>query len=110
MANEGMHIEPHSKSHPDLRAQERDLVIYQVLGSRETIEAHLGYRPRYFAYPSGRYDDQVLDIVSALDFWGAVTTSGGTWHGYDDRFEWTRVRVRGVTQLEDFIDLVNQER
>jgi peptidoglycan/xylan/chitin deacetylase (PgdA/CDA1 family) len=106
MASSGMRIEPHSKSHPDLSDQDREFVIYQLLGSRETLEAYLGYRPRYFAYPSGRYDDQVLDVIEELDYWGAVTTSGGIWHGFNDRFEWTRVRVRNVTSLEEFVDLI----
>ncbi len=106
MAQRGMRFEPHSKTHPDLSGQERDYVIYQVLGSRETIEAHLEHRPRYFAYPGGRYDEQVLDIMAELDYWGAVTTAGGTWHGFNDRYEWSRVRIRNVTHLEKFIDLI----
>jgi peptidoglycan/xylan/chitin deacetylase (PgdA/CDA1 family) len=106
MARSGMRFEPHSKSHPDLRGQDREFVIFQLLGSRETLEAHLDYRPRYFAYPSGRYDDQVLAIVEELDYWGAVTTAGGIWHGFNDRFEWTRVRIRNVTSLEEFADFV----
>lgn len=106
MAAEGMRFEPHSKNHPDLRDQERDFVIYQLLGSRETLEAYLGYTPRYFAYPSGRYDEQVLEVIAELDFWGAVTTAGGVWHGYNDRYEWTRVRIRNSTSLTEFIDLI----
>jgi len=106
MARAGMNIEPHSKTHPDLRGQDRDYVIYQVLGSRETIEAHLGFKPRYFAYPSGRYDDQVLDIMEELDYWGGVTTSSGSWHSFVDRYEWRRLRIRNVTNLAEFIDLL----
>jgi len=106
MALAGMRIEPHSKTHPDLREQDRDYVIYQVLGSRETLEAHLNHKPRYFAYPGGRYDEQVLDIMAELDYWGAVTTVGGEWHGFDDRYEWTRVRIRNVTHFDEFVDLV----
>lgn len=106
MAQAGMRFEPHSKSHPDLREQEREFVIYEVLGSMETLEAYIGYTPRYFAYPSGRYDDQVIDIMAELDFWGAVTTTGGTWHGFNDRYEWTRVRIRNVTPLDEFADLI----
>ncbi len=106
MVRSGMRFEPHSKSHPDLNGQDREFVIFQLLGSRETLEAHLDHRPRYFAYPSGRYDDQVLAIVEELDYWGAVTTAGGTWHGFNDRFEWTRVRIRNVTSLGEFVDFV----
>ncbi|MFN2187218.1 MAG: polysaccharide deacetylase family protein [Candidatus Promineifilaceae bacterium] len=106
MSDAGMSIEPHSKTHPDLTGQDRDFVIYQMLGSSETIEARTGIKPRYFAYPSGRYDEEVMQITEELEFWGAVTTLGGVWHGYNDRYEWTRLRVRNVTQLLDFIDML----
>ena len=102
MAAAGHRFEPHSKTHPDLTVNDRDFIIWEVQGSRETIAAYIGYLPRYFAYPSGRYNGEVMQIIAELDFWGAVTTLGGVWNGYNDRFEWTRMRVRDVTTLDDF--------
>jgi peptidoglycan/xylan/chitin deacetylase (PgdA/CDA1 family) len=107
MSRSGMQIEPHSKTHLDLRDRERPFLIYEILGSQETIEAHTGQKPRYFAYPSGRYDDAVIDVLQELEFWGAVTTAAGNWHGFEDRFEWSRMRVRHDTTIAEFIDLVN---
>ncbi|MFQ5421300.1 MAG: polysaccharide deacetylase family protein [Anaerolineae bacterium] len=107
MAAAGIRFEPHTKTHPDLRGQSRDYLIYQVLGSRETIAAHVGYMPRFFTYPSGRYDEGTIQILQELDFWGALTTWSGKWHGFDDRYEWTRLRVRNNTYLPEFIDLVD---
>jgi len=107
MAKAGMRIEPHSKTHPDLTRYDRDFVLWEVLGSAETIAAHIGYRPRYFAYPGGRYDDDVRKIVAELDFWGAVTTEGGLWHGFNDRYDWPRVRIRLTTAIEEFPNLLD---
>ncbi len=107
MAAAGMRIEPHSKTHPDLTIQEREFIIWEVLGSQETIASHIGYRPRYFAYPGGRYNEEVLQIVAELDFWGAVTTTNGNWHGFNDRFEWGRVRMRNTTSPAELADLIN---
>ena len=107
MAGAGMRIEPHSKTHPDLTGEERDYVIFEVLGSQETIAAHIGYTPRYFCYPGGRYDDETMAIIEELNFWGAVTTADGSWHGFDERFEWSRIRMRNTTALAEFADLVN---
>ena len=107
MVDAGMRIEPHSKTHADLSGQEREYIVYEVLGSQESIAAHVGYTPRYFCYPGGRYDELTLEVVQDLDFWGAVTTAGGEWHGYDDRYEWSRVRMRNTTTLAEFIGLVN---
>ncbi|MCB8920904.1 MAG: polysaccharide deacetylase family protein [Ardenticatenaceae bacterium] len=107
MAAAGMRFESHSRSHPDLRGQPRDYLIWQILGSQETIAYHIGYTPRYFSYPAGQYDDDTIDVLQALDFWGAVTTAGGKWQGFDDRYMWTRLRVRNTTPLPEFIDLVD---
>lgn len=107
MSAAGMRFESHSRSHPDLRGQPRDYLIWQILGSQETIAYHIGYTPRYFSYPAGWYDDQTVELLQDLDFWGAVTTAGGKWHGFDDRFMWTRLRVRNTTPLAEFVDLVD---
>jgi peptidoglycan/xylan/chitin deacetylase (PgdA/CDA1 family) len=107
MADAGMRIEPHSKTHPDLSEAERDYVIYEILGSQETIAAHIGHTPRYFCYPGGRYNEETIEILNELNFWGAVTTADGPWHGFNDRFEWSRTRMRNTTALAEFADLVN---
>jgi peptidoglycan/xylan/chitin deacetylase (PgdA/CDA1 family) len=106
MAAAGIRFEPHSRTHPDLRDRERDFLIWEILGPQQTLGAHLGYTPRYFAYPAGRYDETVIEVLDELQFWGAVTTQGGKWHGFGDRFEWTRLRVHNYTVLPEFIDLV----
>jgi peptidoglycan/xylan/chitin deacetylase (PgdA/CDA1 family) len=106
MAAAGHRFEPHSKTHPDLTVNDRDFIIWEVQGSRETIAAHVGYLPRYFAYPSGRYNEEVQQIIAELEFWGAVTTLGGIWNSFNDRFEWTRVRIRDVTSLNEFSSMI----
>jgi peptidoglycan/xylan/chitin deacetylase (PgdA/CDA1 family) len=107
MSKAGMRIESHSKTHPDLSIAEREYIIYEALGSQETIAAHIGYIPRYFCYPSGRYNKETIAILEELDYWGAVTTADGSWHGFNDRFEWPRIRIRNITTLAEFGDMVN---
>jgi len=102
MAAAGMRIESHTKSHPDLTTLSRDGIIYQVLGSQETIAAHIGYQPRYLCYPGGRYNEETMQILAELDLWGAVTTQGGTWHHFGDRYEWSRQRMRNTTTMDQF--------
>ncbi len=106
MADAGMRIESHSKTHPDLSIAERDYIVYEILGSQETIAAHIGYSPRYFCYPGGRYNEEVKTIVEELGFWGALTTEDGKWHGFDNRFEWSRIRMRHTTTLPEFADMI----
>lgn len=48
-------------------------------------------------------------MLKELDFWGAVTTQNGSWHGFNDRFEWRRIRLRNTTTIEEFSRLVDLE-
>lgn len=106
MANAGFDMEPHSRTHPELTDRERDYLIWEILGPQETLAYHIGYTPRYFSYPSGRYDDAVLAMVEELGFWGAVTTFSGKEHGFTDRYTWTRMRIRNNTPLAEFVDVI----
>ncbi|MBI3361142.1 MAG: polysaccharide deacetylase family protein, partial [Chloroflexi bacterium] len=49
MAQAGNDVEPHTKDHVDLRRRKRDYLIYQILGSKQTVEAHTGREARFFA-------------------------------------------------------------
>ena len=102
----GLRFEPHSKSHADLSGQTRELLLYEIKGSRETLEAHLGRQPRYFSYPGGRYDAATIAILDELGYWGAVTTAYDLWHGFEERFEWGRIRMRNTTALTEFADML----
>lgn len=107
LAAAGNRLEPHSRSHPDLRGLSRDALIWQMLGPQETIAAHTGANPRFFSYPSGQYDENTIQLLKELDFWGAVTTQGGAWHGFKDRYEWTRVRIWHDMPMDVFADRVD---
>ena len=106
MAAAGMRIENHSRTHADMTAHTRDGLIWQIRGAQETLAAQLGYAPRFFCYPGGRYDEDTIAMLQELDFWGAVTTAGGKWHGFDDRYEWSRLRMRYTTDMPTFATFV----
>ncbi len=93
MAAAGMHMESHSKSHPDMRERDHDFLVYQVLGSLESLEAHTGVRARMFCYPVGRYDPAVLAVLEQANVLLAVTTQSGVYHTTSDPLELPRVRV-----------------
>ncbi len=97
MADAGMSMESHTKSHLDLRGRDRDFLVYELLGSFESLSAHIGRESRMFCYPGGRYDDAALDVAREMDIWRAVTTQPGMDHTTDNRLELPRVRVSGGT-------------
>jgi peptidoglycan/xylan/chitin deacetylase (PgdA/CDA1 family) len=93
----GMSIESHGRNHVSLKGKDQDYLIWQALGSLETIQHELGVRPRFVSYPAGEYDQLTLDIFRSADYLGGVVTKQGATHSLDQPFEWMRVRVRGTT-------------
>jgi peptidoglycan/xylan/chitin deacetylase (PgdA/CDA1 family) len=106
MAAAGMSMEPHTKSHRDLRDRDHDFLVYEMLGSRESLEAHNSGAARMFSYPAGRYDALTLQTGAELGFWRAVTTQPGTLHTTDNRLELPRVRVNPDTGVIGLLRLV----
>ncbi len=106
----GWKIEPHTKTHELLAGRERDFQLYQMLGSLQTVEAHIGARPRFFAYPSGQYDALSITLAAEMDLWGAVTVDAGRTHTWADRYTWRRLRVSGLGVLQDFINALEGDQ
>lgn len=107
MHQAGMDFQPHGYRHFDLRGKNVDLLVYEIVGAKEAIEARTGQTSRFFSYPSGSYDDQTVAVLRSAYFWGAVVTQQGDTHTSDHLFELSRVRVRGEHTLGDFIELLD---
>ena len=103
MHQAGMRFEPHSYNHPDMRNRGFQFLVFQILAPKEAIEARTGEPTHFFAYPSGRYDPYVIDVLRSANFWGAVTMEQGATHTADDLFTLKRVRVHGGDDLDTFI-------
>ncbi len=101
---QGWKIEPHTKTHEELRGQSRDFQLYQMLGSIQTVQAHLGVQPRFFNYPSGKYDDLTLQLDRELGLWGGVTVAFGRMHMLDTLYTLTRVRIGGQDNFQQFLN------
>lgn len=103
MSDAGMDIEAHGRDHVDLSEQSYDYLIYQIVGIQEAIQSHTGRLPRFFCYPSGQYDADVIAVLESAGYWGAVTTQWGNTETYADRYEMPRIRIRGSDTLQSFI-------
>lgn len=103
MSNAGMDIQVHGRDHVDMRNRTDEFLYFQIVGARQAIEAHTGKPSPIFAYPSGRYDTNVLQFLRKYGFWMAVTTQHGSIHTLDNPLQLNRVRVRGSDSLRAFI-------
>lgn len=102
MARAGMEIGAHGRNHESLKGRDLDYLVWQILGSRQTLEAH-GIEPRFFSYPFGFYDDEVVKVLKSAHFWGAVITEPGVVHTSDNLFTLKRIRVNGQESLDKLI-------
>ena len=91
----GMSMESHGYTHDDLKGRSRDHLIWQMLGSKEAIEARTNKPVRFFCYPAGSYDALGIQVLHELDYWAAVTTQFGAEHRSDRLFELKRLRIHG---------------
>jgi peptidoglycan/xylan/chitin deacetylase (PgdA/CDA1 family) len=106
MSQAGMEIQAHGRDHVDLRGASYEYLVYQVLGIQEAIAYHVGQPSRFFCYPSGRYDDDVIAVLESAGYWGAVTTEWGITHTREDMFLMPRIRVRGTGTLDSYIESI----
>ncbi len=95
MAQAGHEIGAHSRDHPDLRGKDIDFLVWQILGAKEAIQNGAGITPRFFSYPSGKYDENTIAVLKSAHYWGAVTIHQGVHQSSDSLFELQRIRVHG---------------
>ncbi len=107
MSNAGMDIQLHSRDHLDMRNRSYDWLVFQIIGGRQSIEGHTGKPVIFMAYPSGKYDANVLRFLRSTNFWAAVTTNPGSDHLLRDALTLDRVRIPGQMSLQGFARLLN---
>ena len=103
MSEAGMSIQAHGRDHVDLRGRSYEFLVFQVLGITEAIEHHTGRVPRFFCYPGGRRDADVIAVLESANYWGSVTTEWGRTYTRENLFEMPRLRIRGGDSLAVFI-------
>ncbi|NPV07521.1 MAG: polysaccharide deacetylase family protein [Anaerolineae bacterium] len=94
MHSAGIEMGAHSYTHPDLRGQSTDYLVWQIVGSKEAIEERIEEPVRFLAYPSGAYDENVVRVVRSAGFWGAVTIESGCRHSEATLWTLSRIRVQ----------------
>jgi len=109
LADAGMGIGAHTVSHPILATIDADEARREIGEGRETLEGIVGRKVSMFAYPNGRpdrdYRREHVEIVKALGFDAAFTTSAGAAAVGDSLFElprftpWDRTAARSAVRM-----------
>jgi peptidoglycan/xylan/chitin deacetylase (PgdA/CDA1 family) len=103
-AMEAMHMEvaAHGLYHDDLSTMTPAQQAFEIDDSVRALRAGLHAPVESYAYPSGRFNRETLQLVQSAGIELGVTTDPQYVLLPADRFEMTRVRVRGQWTLADF--------
>lgn len=105
----GMEIEAHGRSHRDLAGRGRDLLVYELLGSRESLQAWTGAAPVFVAWPFGSHDALARQIAREAGFMMGVGTRAGVLHDNTDLYDLARLRVNRNLGLRSFEALLRAD-
>jgi peptidoglycan/xylan/chitin deacetylase (PgdA/CDA1 family) len=74
MSENGMEFGAHTRRHPNLVSQPTlEEARWEIEQSKRDIEGKLGKEVKAFAYPYGKFDERIMEIVKEAGFMGAVT-------------------------------------
>jgi probable sporulation protein (polysaccharide deacetylase family) len=65
--NEGHEIGNHAYSHPDLQKRSRADTMEEISKTNAVIEETIGFKPKWFAPPSGSFNQQTVDVAHELN-------------------------------------------
>jgi peptidoglycan/xylan/chitin deacetylase (PgdA/CDA1 family) len=76
MSRSNVAIGAHTVTHPDLCKESHENARRDIKMSKEQIEGRTGKRVRYMAYPSDRFNHDIIELVRSLGFDGAFGGEG----------------------------------
>jgi peptidoglycan/xylan/chitin deacetylase (PgdA/CDA1 family) len=116
LRDEGVEIGCHSVSHVNLRnvpLQKKSPEAYEqwlkdeIIGAKQHLEQKLGIKCLVYAYPEGKYNARVLELVKEANYQAAFTVYGqrithGAAHDKIGRYAWNGARPQDLVQAFAF--------
>ncbi|TDN36890.1 hypothetical protein A8B98_06965 [Hymenobacter sp. UV11] len=99
-------IEAHGASHRALAGLPPAALAKELRSSRAAIAQHLGYEPRYVAFPYGSYDRHTLRALAPTGYEAGYSVHGGPATPASDPRRLPRLELTAACQLEEFRRLV----
>lgn len=103
----GMRVECHTVTHPDLCKLSYKMQYMELSNSKSALESILGRPIYYIAYPSGKYNANSIKAAKKLGYRMCFKMNGGVGSIGDNTYEFPRAFV-GET-LQDLINIVQEK-
>jgi len=107
LVKEGNSIGSHTVNHYDLAIISKERQRYELYESKLILEKQLGISIKALCYPSGRYDETTIALLSELGYTLAFTTKPGRVLADSVQYELKRVRISNKMPLSSFIASVS---
>ncbi len=93
MVNAGVDIGAHTMSHVNLANTSGEILSYEIRESKRVLEEWTGRDVEVFAYPYGKYTEEVKSIVARAGYLGACSTRLGVTERDADAFTLKRMNI-----------------
>ncbi|MCJ8014596.1 polysaccharide deacetylase family protein [Paenibacillus sp. KQZ6P-2] len=93
----------HTRHHVELTKINQLQLVDEVCGAKQRLEKRLGHPTIAFAYPSGKFNQDVVQVVKRAGFEFAVTTKPGYAEKKQGYLTLHRVRIQGEQSIAAFI-------
>lgn len=95
-------FEPHGCSHRELPSISLLEAKSEILNSRKIMEDGLGKKCHFFAYPRGKYNQEIVNILKENNFSAALTVNPGRARNGSDLLKLPRQSIDGSTGMFHF--------
>ncbi|NPA73595.1 MAG: polysaccharide deacetylase family protein [Epsilonproteobacteria bacterium] len=90
----------HSYSHPHMTYKSDDFLKKDFAKGLRIFEKRMGFKPKYFAYPYGEFDNRVKNIAKSFGFQAILNQNIGAIDKNSDLFDLDRIALTGNANLK----------
>jgi len=110
MGEEGMSIQSHTVSHRPLTVLENHEIMYELQGSKKSIEEHLGKRVDFLSVPHGMIDRRVIGTAQIVGYKAICTSEPGFSHSYGNPAILKRINISDHCEASTFEQIIQTNR
>jgi peptidoglycan/xylan/chitin deacetylase (PgdA/CDA1 family) len=93
-------IQLHSYSHPHLVSSSDTKIKRDTQKAFDIFVKEMGYKPKYYAYPYGEFDDRVKEIIKSFGFEAVLNQNSGAINKNSNRFDIDRIALTGDNNIK----------
>lgn len=98
----GFTIGSHSATHADLTKINNDQLVEEITKSKKQLEKDLGLKIDYLAYPKGKYNKQIINMVKKAGYKAAFSIEPGNVNIVNNKFILPRTIIDCTHTIEEF--------